>query len=89
MAEPIKVRDSAAAAEVLMKSARLLEERGKSYDEPDGGSSMGRAVQAFNAITFKTLTEAEGWLLMQLVKDCRQWARPGYHEDSADGCGST
>jgi len=59
-------------------------ERGKQYDAPDGERSMGRTVQAFNAITGRDLTEAEGWLLLQVLKDVRQWQNPDkFHEDSA------
>lgn len=78
--------DSAKAADILQRSAELLIERGKQYDTADGRSSMDRAVAAFNAITGHSLTEAEGWLLMQCVKDARQWARGGYHADSAEDC---
>lgn len=62
-------------------------ERGKQYDSPDGERSMGRTVQAFNAITGRDLTEAEGWLLLQVLKDVRQWQNPAkFHEDSALDC---
>ena len=47
---------------------------------------MGKCVAAFNAITGRDLTEAEGWLLLQVLKDVRQWQRPGFHEDSAEDC---
>ena len=74
------------APELLTKAASIMEERGKQYDQPDGERSMGKCVLAFNTITGKNLTEAEGWLLLQLLKDVRQWQRPGYHADSAEDC---
>lgn len=75
------------APELLHKAASIMEERGKEYDRPEGERSMGRAVNAFNAITGKDLTESEGWLLLQQLKDARQWQNPGrYHEDSAQDC---
>lgn len=74
------------APEMLQKAAELLIERGKQYDQPNGERSMGRCVIAFNAITGKNLTEAEGWLLVQVLKDVRQWQKPGYHQDSAEDC---
>lgn len=75
------------AVEFLNKAASLLEERGKQYDQPQGERSMGKAVTAFNAITSRDLTEAEGWLLLQLLKDVRQWQNPErYHADSAEDC---
>jgi len=74
------------AANLLNRAAELMEERGKQYDKPEGERSMSRAVQAFNAITGRDLTEAEGWLLLQVLKDVRQWQRPEYHADSAEDC---
>lgn len=74
------------APDLLNKAAAIMEERGKQYDKPDGERSMGRAVGAFNCITGRDLTEAEGWLLLQTLKDVRLWQRPGYHQDSAEDC---
>lgn len=45
-----------------------------------------KCVAAFNIVTGHGLTEAEGWLLLQILKDVRQWQRPGFHQDSADDC---
>ena len=74
------------APQILSKAALLMAERGKQYDKPEGERSMGKAVAAFNCITGHALTEAEGWLLLQVLKDVRLWQRPGYHEDSAEDC---
>jgi len=74
------------AKDLLYKAADIMTERGKQYDSPAGERSMVRCVQAFNAITGQNLTEAEGWLLLQLLKDVRQWQREGYHADSAEDC---
>lgn len=75
------------APDFLRKGADLLEERGKQYDQPGGERSMGKAVSAFNTITGRSLTEAEGWLLLQVLKDVRQWQNPDkYHADSAEDC---
>ena len=76
------------AYDFLEEAGRLLKQRGKDYDtvekEPSGGErSMGKTVEMFNICTGKDLTEAEGWLLMQILKDVRQWTKPEYHEDSA------
>lgn len=66
-------------AEVL----KVQNQRGQQYDSPDGERSMAKIVTAFNAITGHTLTEPEGWLFMQILKDVRQWQTPGkMHEDS-------
>lgn len=71
---------------LLTRAAELMAERGKQYDKPEGERSMGKAVAAFNAITGRAITEAEGWLLLQVLKDVRLWQRPGYHADSAEDC---
>lgn len=71
----------------LQAAIDVQAERGKQYDSPGGERSMGRTVQAFNAITGRDLTEAEGWLLLQVLKDVRQWQNPDkFHEDSALDC---
>lgn len=71
------------APELLTESAALLAERGKQYDSPGGERSMGKAVAAFNAITSRDLTEAEGWLLMECVKNVRNFSVWGSgHRDS-------
>ncbi len=73
------------AEEFLTGSKDLLEERAKQYDSLEGERSMGKTVKAFNAITGRELVEAEGWLLLQLLKDVRQWTTPdSYHADSAE-----
>lgn len=74
------------APEYLRRAAEIMDERGKQYDSPDGERSMGRCVTAFNALTGRDLTEAEGWLLQQLLKDARQWSGSGFHRDSAEDC---
>lgn len=72
------------AAEMLGRAAALLHERGQNYDKPEGERSMGRTVAAFNAITGRDLSEAEGWLFMQQLKQVRLFTRSGYHVDSAE-----
>lgn len=74
------------APQLLNKAASIMEERGKQYDKPEGERSMGKCVTAFNVITGHDLSEAEGWLLLQILKDVRLWQRPGYHQDSAEDC---
>lgn len=74
------------APDFLRRAADIMEERGKQYDKPEGERSMGKCVAAFNIVTGRDITEAEGWLLLQILKDVRQWQRPGFHQDSADDC---
>lgn len=72
------------APELLTKAAAIMEERGRQYDKPEGERSMGRAVQAFNAITGRNLSESEGWLLLQVLKDVRDRQRSQPHQDSLE-----
>ena len=70
------------APEILKRSAEIMAERAKQYDSPQGERSMGKAVAAFNAITGHELTEANGWLLMALLKMVRDNTTDKPHEDS-------
>lgn len=74
------------APELLQAAAKHMADRAKTYDKPEGERSMGKAVAMFNACTERGLTEAEGWLLLQCLKDVRLFQRPGYHADSAEDC---
>lgn len=71
------------AQDFLRVADGTLSARGQTYDSPAGERSMAKAVSAFNMITGQSLTPAEGWLLLQVLKDVRQWSRAEYHEDSA------
>lgn len=70
------------APEILTRSAEIMAERAKQYDSPQGERSMGKAVAAFNAITGQSLSEANGWLLMALLKMVRDNTTQAPHEDS-------
>ena len=74
------------APELLGRAAAHMHDRSSTYDKPEGERSMGRAVAAFNAITGHHLTESEGWLLLQVLKDVRLFTRSEYHADSAEDC---
>lgn len=74
------------AIDILDASKSHMQDRAATYDKPDGERSMGKTVQAFNAITGRDLTEPEGWLLLQVLKDVRLFQREGYHADSAEDC---
>lgn len=70
------------APEILTRSAEIMAERAKQYDSPEGERSMGKAVAAFNAITGQSLSEANGWLLMALLKMVRDNTTTEPHADS-------
>lgn len=70
------------APEILTRSAEIMAERAKQYDSPQGERSMGKAVAAFNAVTGQSLSEANGWLLMALLKMVRDNTTDKPHADS-------
>lgn len=73
------------AVQLLDKAAGHMMDRAKQYDSPEGERSMAKTVAAFNIITGHTLSEAEGFLLMQILKDVRQWQTPDKaHPDSLE-----
>lgn len=72
------------AIEFLERASSLMADRGQEYDQPEGERSMASTVRAFNAITGRDMTEAEGWGFMLLLKLARQHQRKGFHRDSAE-----
>lgn len=75
------------APQLLNKAASLMEQRGQQYDQPQGERSMGRAVSALNTILGRqALSESEGWLLLQILKDVRDRQRLTAHVDSLEDC---
>jgi hypothetical protein len=74
------------APDMLAKAKKHMDDRASTYDKPEGERSMGRTVTAFNAITGRDLTESEGWLLLQLLKDVRDRQRDVPHLDSLEDC---
>lgn len=82
-------RDTVTAPDILIAGADAIGERAESRDTPAGERVMHRAVIMFNAWrsgdSLHQVTEAEGWILMALVKLCR--ANAGGHnlDDYVDG----
>ena len=72
------------AQDLLHRAADLMDERGKQYDQPSGERSMQAAVTALNAISGYSLTEADGFLLMALLKMVRDQQRETPHRDSIE-----
>ena len=72
------------AQDLLHRAATLMDERGKQYDQTSGERSMAAAVTAFNAIAGYHLTEADGFLLMALLKMVRDQQRETPHRDSIE-----
>ena len=74
------------ADEILTAAAQHMRDRAATYDKPAGERSMAQTVAIFNLYHGTSLTEAQGWHMMQILKDVRLFARPGYHADSAEDC---
>ena len=62
------------ANEILRNGAQHIEDRASSRDTEDGERSMKRCVEAFNALEGTTLTEAQGWRFMVVLKQARATA---------------
>lgn len=75
------------ASEIADAALQHIKERATTYDSPEGERSALKTAQAFNAITGKNITEAEVFLLLQILKDVRQWQVPyKTHKDSIEDC---
>jgi len=71
---------------LLDAAAGHLRDRAATYDKPEGERSMAKTVAIFNLHHGTALTEAQGWHLLQILKDVRLFARASYHADSAEDC---
>lgn len=75
------------ASDFLKQADEIMQERGKTYDKASTNHKEERSAkstaEAFNAVTGKTLTESDIWLIMLLLKQVRQYSTPEYHHDSA------
>lgn len=72
------------AQDLLHRAAGIMDERGKQYDQRSGERSMAATVTAFNAISGYSLTEADGFLLMAILKMVRDQQRETPHRDSIE-----
>ena len=73
------------ATTILEKAAQHMRDRAATYDKPEGERSMGKTVAAFNAITGRDITTAEGWLMLAVLKQVRAFQNPGKpHVDSLE-----
>lgn len=72
------------ADQLLNKASALMQQRGQQYDKREGERSMQQTVVAFNSITGLTLTEADGFLLLALLKMVRDNQRDLPHQDSIE-----
>ena len=81
---PIILQPKTAKA-FLHKAMQLMQLRGKEYQtKQQKERSFNSVAIAFNAITGKNLTPAEVCLLLQILKDVRQWSQDRFHADSVE-----
>lgn len=70
-------------SDYLRQAADTLDERGKQYDAGGSERSMEKTVAIFNMLTGNSLTTAEGWQFMKVLKDVRLWSNTDVaHVDS-------
>lgn len=81
-----ETKNNRIASDIADAALKHIRERASTYDQQTGERSASKTAQAFNAITGKDITESEVWLILQLLKDVRQWSREEYHQDSAEDC---
>lgn len=67
----LKEEPTMTASDFLGAALNHLGDRASTYDNPTGERSMGRTIEAFNAITGHKLTEEQGYLFMCLLKQVR------------------
>jgi hypothetical protein len=75
--------------DILNKVQEIQATRGKEYEKQKEGTkerSFNKVATAFNAITGKDITPAEVALMLQVLKDVRQWSTDSLHEDSIVDC---
>lgn len=78
---PVSPVANKTALDLLADCTSVQKERADEYK--DGGERSFNSVStAFNAITGKDVTPAEVALLLQVLKDVRQWSKDRLHPDS-------
>lgn len=70
----------------LERAIEIQKERGAEYEQDTGERSFEKLAIIFNAKTGKDITAAEVALLLQDLKDVRQWSQDKYHTDSVEDC---
>ena len=66
---------------------KTIVSRGTERDQPDGERTIPRCVTAFNAITGHSLTNCDGWMFMEVLKQCRSVQGKYKYDDYRDRIG--
>lgn len=75
------------AADHLEAVRAVIGARGQQRDLPNGERTMARCVRVFNALTDHELSVVDGWLFMQVLKQCRMRAGKYTPDDYLDNTG--
>lgn len=70
--------------DILNKAADTIDQRAQERDV-EQERSMKATVDAFNALTGESLTEAQGWLFMRVLKMARSENKAYREDDFVDG----
>jgi hypothetical protein len=69
----------------LKKAEQLMLDRGKEYNgKVKKERSFTAVATAFTATTGKPITPAEVCLMLQILKNVRQWSQDRFHTDSVE-----
>lgn len=72
---------------LLEQGKQIMQQRGSEYEaDSEQERSFGAVAACFNAKTGKNITAAEIALILQDLKDVRQWSQDRLHEDSVIDC---
>lgn len=75
------------AVDILDKGKQILDQRGEEYETDSSKErSFPQVAIAFNAITGHEIKGSEVALMLQILKDVRQWSQDRLHEDSIIDC---
>ena len=73
--------------QILNAAIQAQSDRAALRDLPDGERSMKRCVEAINILEGTSLTEAQGWRFMSVLKHARSSAGSFSLDDYIDGAG--
>jgi hypothetical protein len=80
----VKIIQPKTATAFLKKSQQLIDERGKEYNKAKGERSFDKLAKCFTAKTGIEITAAHVALLLQDLKDIRQFSQDRFHQDSVE-----
>ncbi len=86
----MKINQPKTSIAFLKKAIQIQSQRGEEYDSSSKKKkkerSFDKIASIFNTITDKDLTPAHVALLLQILKDVRQFSEDRFHSDSVEDC---